>query len=90
MATFHIPEDEAGGNFAALMARVRQGVEVVIDSGDRPVAVLHSPAAPGRTLEECLALLPEDSPAVMDEGFARDVQLAIDTHREPLDPPAWD
>jgi hypothetical protein len=26
----------------------------------------------------------------MDDGFARDVQAAIDSHREPLEPPAWD
>jgi hypothetical protein len=35
-------------------------------------------------------LLPEDSPATIDEDFARDVAEAVATHREPLNPPAWD
>ena len=36
------------------------------------------------------ALLPEDSTAVMDADFAKDVESAIASHREPLEPPAWD
>jgi hypothetical protein len=35
-------------------------------------------------------LLPEDSAAVMDEGFAQDVEAAVAAHREPLNPPSWD
>jgi len=26
----------------------------------------------------------------MDADFARDVQAAIESHREPLEPPVWD
>jgi len=43
-----------------------------------------------RTISECLALLPEDSQAVIDSGFARDVAAAVESHREPLTPPTWD
>ncbi len=82
MATFHISETEAARDFAGLLARVRAGEEVVIESGARPVAVLHSPDPPRRTIEECIALLPEDSSLVMDEDFARDVECAIAAHRE--------
>jgi prevent-host-death family protein len=90
MATFHISEAEAARDFAGLLARVRAGEEVVIESDARPVAVLHSPDPPRRTIEECVALLPEDSSLVMGEDFARDVEEAIAFHREPLNPPAWD
>jgi antitoxin (DNA-binding transcriptional repressor) of toxin-antitoxin stability system len=38
----HISEAEVASNFAALMARVRAGAEVIIESGKRPVAILHS------------------------------------------------
>ena len=88
----HISEEEAARDFAGLMARVRAGAEVVIESksGKLPVAVIHSPVPPRRTISECIALLPEDSTAVMDADFARDVEAAIDSHREPLEPPAWD
>lgn len=90
MATIHIPEAEAARNFAALMAHIRAGAEVVIQNGAFPVAVLHAPVPPRRTIEECVALLPEDSPATIDEDFARDVAAAVAAHREPLTPPAWD
>jgi len=43
-----------------------------------------------RKISECLARLPKDSDTVMDAGFAKDVEAAIESHREPLEPPAWD
>ena len=90
MATIHISEADAARDFAGLLARVRAGAEVVIESDAYPVAVLHSPAPTRRSIEECLALLPAESTATIDEDFASDVAAAVDTHREPLNPPAWD
>jgi antitoxin (DNA-binding transcriptional repressor) of toxin-antitoxin stability system len=86
----HISEAEAASNFADVLARVRAGAEVVIESGELPVAVIHAPAPPRRTISECIALLPEDSTAVIDADFAKDVEAAIESHREPLEPPKWD
>jgi len=88
----HVSQAEAARDFAGLMARVRAGAEVVIESeGSKlPVAVIHSPVPPRRTISECIALLPEDSTAIMDSDFARDIEAAIESHREPLEPPAWD
>ena len=40
----HISEAEAASDFAALMARVRPGAKIVIENGERPVAVLHAAA----------------------------------------------
>jgi prevent-host-death family protein len=88
MATFRVSEAEAARDFAGLLARVRAGAEIVIESDSRPVAVLHSPLPVQRTLEEAIALLPEDSSATMGEDFARDVEEAIAFHREPLNPPS--
>ena len=76
MATIHISEAEAARDFAALLARVRAGVEVVIESDAAPVPVLRTPSPPRRSIEQCIALLPEDSPATIDEDFARDVRQA--------------
>jgi antitoxin (DNA-binding transcriptional repressor) of toxin-antitoxin stability system len=90
MATIHISATEAARDFAALLARVRAGAEVVIEDGSLTVAVLHTPAPPRRSIEECIALLPEDSPATIDEDFARDVEEAVAAHGEPLNPPVWD
>ena len=88
----HISEKEAASDFASVLASVRAGAEVVIESesGKLPVAVFHLPAPPRRSISECIALLPEDSTAVMDADFAKDVEAAIESHREPLEPPAWD
>jgi len=86
----HISEAEAASDFAGLLARVRAGAEVVIESGKRPVAVIHAPIPPRRSISECIALLAEDSTATIDADFARAVEAAVESHREPLDPPSWD
>jgi antitoxin (DNA-binding transcriptional repressor) of toxin-antitoxin stability system len=90
MTTFHVSEAEAAREFAGLLARVRAGAEVVIEDGAHPVAVLHPPAPPRRSIEECIALLAADSPATIDEDFAGDVAAAVAAQREPLNPPAWE
>jgi antitoxin (DNA-binding transcriptional repressor) of toxin-antitoxin stability system len=86
----HISEAEAANDFAGLLARVRAGAEIVIESGKLPVAVIHAPVPPRRSISECIALLPEDSTATIDPDFARDVEAAVESHREPLERPAWD
>lgn len=87
----HISESEAvAADLATLLARVRAGAEIVIERDKRPVAVLQPVEPARRTLSECIASLREDSPATIDPEFAKDVSLAVDSHREPLSPPAWD
>ncbi len=90
MATINISAAEAARDFATLLAHVRAGAEVVIEDGSGTIAVLHPPMPRRRTIEECIAMLPEDSMATIDEDFARDVEDAVAAHRESLDPPAWD
>ena|SRR5882724_3891573 len=86
-----ISEAEAAAtSVATLLARVRAGAEIVIENGTRPVAILHASDPVRRTISECIALLPEDSTATIDADFSRDVANAIESHRAPLDPPAWD
>jgi antitoxin (DNA-binding transcriptional repressor) of toxin-antitoxin stability system len=86
----HISEAEAAASFASLLARVRAGAEIVIEHDAHPVAILHAPAPIRRTISECIALLPEDSTATIDADFAKDVEAAIESHREPLDASAWE
>jgi len=62
----------------------------VIESGKLPAAVIHAPVPSRRSISECVALLPEDSMATIDPDFVRDVEAAVESHREPLEPPAWD
>jgi hypothetical protein len=134
MTTIHIAEAEAERNFAAVMAHVDEGSEVIIERDANPFAVVRRATAqpgillseaialanargfsatideafandlkapfedhnemlsspPRRTIEECIALLPENSTATIDEDFARDVEAAIAAHREPLNSTPWD
>jgi antitoxin (DNA-binding transcriptional repressor) of toxin-antitoxin stability system len=89
----HISEAEAATtNVASLLVHVRAGAEVVIENGMRPVAVLRSAEPhPGRLLSESIALAEaHGSTATLDEGFGRDLEEIINSHREPMNPPAWD
>jgi antitoxin (DNA-binding transcriptional repressor) of toxin-antitoxin stability system len=87
----HISEKEAAAtDVATLLAHVCAGVEIVIEKDKRPVAVLRSAEPVRRTISECVALLPEDSINTVDADFSKDVEAAVASHREPLDPPAWD
>ena len=88
MAPIHMTEAELQSDLHAVLERVRRGAEVVVEGGE-PV-ILTKQVLPRRTLGEALALLPKDSPGRMDADFARDVEAAVEAHREPLDTSAWD
>jgi antitoxin (DNA-binding transcriptional repressor) of toxin-antitoxin stability system len=92
----HISEADAAQDFASVLARVRAGAEVVIETegGKLPVAVIHPPVPGRRTISECIALAKRheeetgESP-VLDPDFAADVEEII-RNRQPWNPPAWD
>ena len=91
-----ISEEEAASDFASVLARVRAGAEIIIESegGKLPVAVIHLPVPLRRTISECIALAKKheeetgESP-VLDPDFAADVEEII-RDRKPWNPPAWD
>jgi antitoxin (DNA-binding transcriptional repressor) of toxin-antitoxin stability system len=90
----HISEAEAASDFASLLARVRAGAEIVIENGDRPVAVLHAAEPAHRSISECIASAKaheeETGKApILDPGFAKDVEEIIN-HRKPWNLSAWE
>jgi antitoxin (DNA-binding transcriptional repressor) of toxin-antitoxin stability system len=94
MATIHISEAAAAADFAGLMARVRAGDEVIIESGAHPVAVIRAAAPPRRSISESIALAEASSKElgytpVMDAGFAADMEEII-RNRKPRDTSSWD
>jgi hypothetical protein len=90
MVQIHMTEAEAARDFHAVLARVREGVEVVIEEGHRRIALVRSPEAPGRPIEECIAIArARGSQATLDEDFAKDIEEIVAT-RKPLDTPAWE
>ncbi len=96
MGTIRISEAEAASDFAGLMARVREGAEIVIESDARPVAVVRPADAEfrPRTLSESIALARKhavetgDEPRI-DPDFVSDLKSIIE-NREPWNPPAWE
>jgi len=88
----HVSKAEAASNFAALLDRVSEGAEVIIENDAQPVAVLRSAEQPpGRLLSESIALAEaHGSTVTLDGDFGRDLEEIINSHREPLNPPAWD
>ncbi len=89
----HISEKEAvATSVETLLAHVHAGAEVVIEDGARPVAVLRSAEPhPGRLLSESIALAEaHGSTVTLDRDFGRDLEEIINSHPEPLNPPAWD
>lgn len=90
----HISDAEAASDFPNLLARVRAGAEVVIESGNLPVAVIHSAEPVRRTISECIALAKAheketgETP-VLDPDFAADLEEIIN-NRQSWNPPAWE
>ena len=75
MARVEITEVEAIENFAAVLEKVKEGVEVAIQQGYRTIALITPVTGPGRPLDECIALAKKHSSgAILDEDFARDLE----------------
>lgn len=90
MAQLHISEADLARDLPAVLDKVLEGIEVVVERDQRAIAVMRASEPPRRRVSEVLALMSKHSSGRMDADFARDVQAAIDSHREPLDPPPWD
>ena len=94
MATIRISGADAARDFAALMAKVRAGAEIIIEDGDLPPAILRSAVPAPRTISESIELARKhetetgEAP-VLDPDFAEDVAEIV-RNRKPWTPPAWD
>jgi antitoxin (DNA-binding transcriptional repressor) of toxin-antitoxin stability system len=94
MGQIHMTEAEVTNNFAAAMEKIQQGAEIIVERDERPVAVIKPPQFRGRSIDECIALAKAYEERLgyapmPDPDFAKDVQAAIDAHREPLDISGW-
>jgi antitoxin (DNA-binding transcriptional repressor) of toxin-antitoxin stability system len=93
--TVRITEAELTRDIHAVLAKVQAGVEVIVEQGQRAVAVITTPQDPGRKISECIARAKAyeeklGHAPVPDPDFAKDVQAGVDAHREPFNPPSWD
>lgn len=87
----HVSEAEVVRDIAAVLAKVRQGNEIVIEENHRPIAVIKPSVPAGRPISEVVAeLKARGSQAVIDDDFARDIEAGIEAHRQPWTPPSWE
>ncbi|HEX5483105.1 MAG TPA: hypothetical protein VFZ08_10830 [Terriglobia bacterium] len=91
----HISEADAASDFASLLARVRAGAEVVIERDSEPVAVVRPAPPVRRSISESIALAKTHASKLgytptLDADFAADLEAVINSHRDPLNPPAWE
>ena len=91
MAQLHMTEAEVARDLHDVLAKVQQGVEVVVEQDHRPIAIIRSARPRGRLLSECIAVAEaRGSTATLDEGFMKDVEEGIATRSQPWNPPAWE
>jgi antitoxin (DNA-binding transcriptional repressor) of toxin-antitoxin stability system len=91
MAQVHMTEAELARDLHAVLEKVRQGTEVVVERDSKPVAVIKAPQFRGRPIDESIAQLKaHGSHATLDEDFSKDLENIINGHRDPLNPLEWD
>lgn len=91
MATLRITEAELARDVHAVLAKVQEGVEVIVEQNHRPVATIKTPKRSGRLISECIASArASGSKAMLDAGFGKDVEEGIKERSRPWDPPSWD
>ena len=92
MITERITEEELARDVRAVLDRVQQGCEVIIEREDhRPVAVIRSPHRSGRPITEILREAKQRNPTVtLDEDFGKDLEEIVSSHQRPWNPPSWD
>jgi antitoxin (DNA-binding transcriptional repressor) of toxin-antitoxin stability system len=90
----HISEAEAASHFTDLLARVREGVEVVIERGKLPIAIIRPAEPQGRLLSDSFRLAKEhgqelNREATLDPDFAADLEEIINS-RKPREISSWE
>jgi hypothetical protein len=89
--TVRITEAELARDIHAVLAKVQEGIEVIVEQDHRAVVVIKTPPSPGRLLSHAIAVADaRGSTATLDEGFMKDVEEGIASRSQPWTPPAWE
>jgi antitoxin (DNA-binding transcriptional repressor) of toxin-antitoxin stability system len=91
MGTWHISDADLARDPYAVLTKVEEGVEVIVERDHRPVATIRTPKRSGRLISECLASARASASKVtLDEEFGKDVEEGIRERSQPWNPPSWD
>jgi antitoxin (DNA-binding transcriptional repressor) of toxin-antitoxin stability system len=82
MATVRITEAELARDLHSVLAKVQEGVEVIVEQHHRPVAIIKTLEGPGRIISECIARAKAHEEQLgqaptLDPDFAADVEEII-------------
>jgi len=94
MAQVHMTEAELARDLHAVLEKVRQGVEIVVDRNDQPVAVIQPAQPVRRTLSDLIRLAEQREKergyaVTLDPDYAADVEEIVRA-RKPWTPRPWD
>ena len=91
IARVRITEDELARDTHAVLAKVQEGVEVIVEQDHRPVAVIRLPHRSGRPISEILRQAKErNSTVTLDSDFSKDLRTIIASHQQAWNPPSWE
>ena len=91
MGTLHISDADLARDPYAVLAKVEEGLEVIVERDHRPVATITMPKRSGRRISECIASARATASKVtLDEGFKNDVEEGIRERSQPWTPPSWE
>jgi antitoxin (DNA-binding transcriptional repressor) of toxin-antitoxin stability system len=91
MEQVHMTEAEVTSNFAAVLEKIQQGAEVIVQHDHRPVAVIRPPNRSGRLISEILReARRRNSTVTLDEDFGTDLEAIIASQQQPWNPPSWE
>jgi hypothetical protein len=78
MVQVHMTEAEVTKDFGAVLEKLQQGAEIVVEQDHRPVAIIRPPNRSGRPISECIAAAKASGSTVtLDGGFGADVEEGI-------------
>lgn len=90
MSIIRLTDAELARDVHAVLEKVQEGVEIILEQGQRPVAIIKASTTAGRMLSEVRAdLRARSSTAVIDDDFARDIEAGIRANRQPWKPLHW-
>lgn len=90
MAQVHISEAELARDLHAVLEKVRDGAEVIVEHEHRPVARIAPVRGPGRPIAECIAIAEgRGSSVTLDDQFGHDLEEII-AQRKPRDTSEWE
>jgi antitoxin (DNA-binding transcriptional repressor) of toxin-antitoxin stability system len=90
-AKLHITEEELARDTHAVLAKVQEGVEVIVEQDNRPVAVIRLPHRSGRSISEIVRQARERNLTItLDPDFGKDLESIIASHQQSWNPPSWE